>query len=131
LASISPLIRTAINILKSNGYTIGMETEPLIKPKLKWKKKDNEKTYMKEYYLLNKEHLNNIAQCNYWRSVGIPDRIIDKFGHHSGAIIKMKDAFSKIIEEDPSLIDDIFEELLIPDDEHLKVLDQIQLPYDG
>ena len=106
--------------------------EPLIKPKQKaWKKKGNEKEYYQNYYILNKEHLNNIAQCNYWRSVGIPDRIIDKFGSHSGAIIKMKDAFSKIIEEDPSLIDDIFEELLIPDDEHLKVLDHISLPYDS
>ena len=111
-----------------------METEPIPidKPKQKaWKKKGNEKAYMKDYYLLNKDHLNNIAQCNYWRSVGIPDRIIDKFGHHSGAIIKMKDAFQKIIEEEPNLIDDIFEELLQPEDDLLKTLDQIQLPYDG
>ena len=116
-----------------------MEAEPLIeKPKLKlklkqkaWKKKGKEKEYYQEYYLLNRDHLNNLSQCNYWRSVGIPDRIIDKFGSHSGAIIKMKTAFQKIIEEDPELIDDIFEELLQPEDDLLKTLDQIQLPYDS
>ena len=111
------------------------ESKPKLKLKLKpkqvWKKKGNEQQYMKDYYVLNREHLNNISQCNYWKAAGIPDRIIDKFGHHSGAIIKMKDAFAKIIEEDPSLIDDILDELLQPDDEHLKVFDQIQLPYDA
>tara|TARA_R110000822_G_scaffold287915_1_gene409142 strand:+ start:135 stop:476 length:342 start_codon:yes stop_codon:yes gene_type:complete len=113
-----------------------METPPETKPKLKlklkaWKKKGNEKAYYRDYYALNREHINNLSQCNYWRSVGIPDRIIDKFGSHSGAIIKMKTAFQKIIEEDPELIDDVFEELLEPDDDLLKTLDQIQLPYDS
>jgi hypothetical protein len=111
------------------------ESKPKLKLKLKpkqvWKKKGNEQQYMKEDDMLNREHINNLSQCNYWRSVGIPDRIIDKFGHHSGAIIKMKDTFQKIIEENPELIDDIFEELLEPPDDLLKTLDQIQLPYDG